>query len=137
MPEGFTPSPDDIVIGRGKQIVARNARFLKLIETKLKTYSNAKSKSLKSSILGRVFTFIKEVRGGLFVKQHPQSGRWYTVEDTLARTTIAQSFRDALHTTYRSSKRFKRRRRKQRKSRSEIGTNTKASIRQKFVKAIC
>lgn len=123
MPAGFVPSPDDVVIGRGKHIIARNARFLHIIETELETYRNAISKTLKSSILGRVFAFIREVRGGLFVKHDPHSGRWYTVEDTLARTTIAQSFRDALDTTYRSSKRFKRRRRKQRKSLAEIGAD--------------
>ena len=116
MPEGFLPSPDDVVIGRGKKIIARNARFHAIIESELKEYGSAESKALKSSILVRVLAFVRNVRGGLFVKQDPQSGRWYTVEDGLARTTIAQNLRDALHTRYRSSKRFKRRRRKQRKS---------------------
>lgn len=116
MPEGFLPSPDDVVIGRGKKIIARNVRFLAIIESELKEYSSAESKALKSSILVRVLSFVRDVRGGLFVKQDAQSGRWYTVEDGLARTTIAQNFRDALHTMYRSSKRFKRCRRRQRKS---------------------
>ena len=113
MPEGFVPSPDDVIIGRGKKIVAHNVRFRAIIESELNEYSSAESKALKSSILVRVLAFVREVRGGSFVKPDTKNGRWISVEDGLARTTIAQAFRDALHTTYRSSKRFKRRRRKQ------------------------
>ena len=113
LPEGFTPSPDDVVIGRGRKIVARNARFYKIIEREMHAYAAATSKALKSLILVRVLQHVKEVSKGKFVKK--DGDRWLEVEDSLSRTTIAQALRDALHTTYRSSKQFKQRRRKQAK----------------------
>ncbi|CAB9524840.1 Nitrilase family, member 2 [Seminavis robusta] len=115
LPEDFTPSPDDVVIGRGKKIVERNKRFWAIIKTEGDAYGNATSKAVKSAILARVHNLVKDVRKGSFVKLDPESGRWYNVEESLARTTIAQALRDVNNKIYTSSKQFKQRRRKQTK----------------------
>lgn len=113
LPESFSPSEDDVVIGRGKKIVAHNAKFYKIVGKELEAYHNASSKALKSLILVRILQHVRDVVGAKFVKK--DGDRWLEVEDSLARTTIAQAFRDSLSSHYRSSKQFKQRRRKQAK----------------------
>jgi hypothetical protein len=95
-----------------------NRRFRQEIEAQIEEYSN-EGKTAKTT---RIYGFLHHARQnspqtGGFVKQDPTTKRWYAVEGTAARITIAQAFRDALsnlHTSpsaYKSSKQFKRHRR--------------------------
>lgn len=115
LPDSYTPGPKTVIIGRGKKISSHpgNVMFSNIIKTELPAYSAATSKSLKSSILSRVVDRVRrECPECAFVKQDPDSGRWYAVEDFQARITTAQAFRDSLHQNYRSSKKFKQQKRK-------------------------
>ncbi|CAB9522799.1 Nitrilase family, member 2 [Seminavis robusta] len=122
LPKSFVPSVNEVIIGRGKKVMdhSGNERFREMIQAEIAEYGATSSKTAKSAIIFRVLTQIK--RGspetGGFVKQDPQSERWYTIEDTCARTTTAQAFRDALSHTYRSSKQYKQKRRWKRKTNS-------------------
>lgn len=62
----------------------------------------------------KVLTTVKDGSAedvGGFVKQDSKTKRWYAMEESSARTSTAQAFRDALSGTYRSSKQFKQQRR--------------------------
>lgn len=67
-------------------------------------YSVASSKAEKTSIILNV---VNQVKGG-FIKRKSGSKRWYKVEESIARMTVAQAFRNGLSGCYRSSKQFKR-----------------------------
>jgi hypothetical protein len=49
----------------------------------------------------------------MFVRRDLSTGRWYMVENSVARTTAAQLMRDSLHQNYKSSRQFKQQRRQQ------------------------
>jgi hypothetical protein len=112
-----------VCIGRGKKYVKHNRRFLTIIDSEADAYAAAISKALKSSILARVFDLVRNVKKGTFVKVDSESGRWFVVEDSLARTTIAQALRDANNKTYRSSKQSKQQRRRYAKISTDIRQN--------------
>ena len=94
------------IIGRGKQVDTHsgNIRFQELIDSMQYDYSVASSKSEKTSI---ILSVVNQVKGG-FIKRHSGSKRWYKVEESIARMTVAQAFRNGLSGCYRSSKQFKR-----------------------------
>ena len=64
-------------------------------------YSNAQTKPDKSNIISAVVEHVRQ--SGNFVKKDLSSGTWYYAEDLLCREKCSQTFRDALHQTYRSS----------------------------------
>lgn len=120
LPKSFSPSVKEVIIGRGRKVSnhSGNERFRKLIYSEIREYSQAENKTAKSSIIFRVLQEIKNgspLAGG-FVKQDNKTKRWFAVEDATARTTTAQAFRDALSSSYKSSKQFKQQRRWDRKS---------------------
>jgi hypothetical protein len=80
-----------------------------LIYSKVELYEAAGNKTAKSSIINQTLQLIKRAsqETGGFVKQDPATKRWYAVDNSAARTTTAQAFRDALSSVYRSSKRAK------------------------------
>jgi len=119
LPKDFSPSADDVMIGRGRSVIIHNAKFYRIIDSELAAYS-ANNRTQKSFILVRVLNHIKEVVKGKFVKKDKTTDMWYSVEEGLARSTVAQALRDALHTTYRSSKQFKQQRRKKSKTNSPL-----------------
>ncbi|CAB9502230.1 Nitrilase family, member 2 [Seminavis robusta] len=119
LPKSFSPSINEVIIGRGKKVNnhSGNENFRDLIDSKIHEYEEAENKTAKSAIIFQMLQHIK--RGspetGGFVKKDAKTKRWYAVEDTAARTTTAQAFRDALSNVYRSSKQYKQKRRWRRK----------------------
>lgn len=115
--EDYTVGPHDVIIGRGKKCVLNpgNQRFKAIIQTTLKSYSDAESKVKKSEIIMEVLTQVRGDGGVGFVKQNSSTGRYTLVEEASCRISIAQAFRDALHETYKSSKKHKQMRRIERK----------------------
>lgn len=106
LPETFVPSVNEVIIGRGQRVVNHpgNHRFRDLIESHQIAYSTANSRNQKTTT---ILTIVQEISGG-FVKLQSRTKRWYKVEDSTARSTVAQALRDGLSGTYRSSKQFKR-----------------------------
>jgi hypothetical protein len=117
LPISFIPSPDTILCGRGKTIsTAQGNRRLKMIVTQyLKPYSEARNKLEKSAIVSRIVNMVKQAAPeGNFVKL--EHGRYWLVEDSLAREKVGCMFRDCLHTQYRSSTKAKLAQRRARKA---------------------
>lgn len=117
LPEEYVLGPQDVIIGRGKKCLRNpgNRRFRSLVQASLAAYSNALTKVKKSEIIMDV---LNQVRGSGedsavagFVKIDSSSGRYVQVEEASCRIAIAQAFRDALHNTYKSSKKHKKMRR--------------------------
>lgn len=117
LPAEFEPSDFDFVIGRGKQIkqLPGNQRLCKLIHSVADDYTSG-DKARKSFLLSQLVkqVYEKSPQAG-FVKKDPVSGRWYSVEEALARTSAAQAVRDCLCSHYKSSRQFKQKRRRQAK----------------------
>lgn len=84
-------------------------------------YSSASSRQDKSDILSTIVTEVRMAspEGG-FIKQETKNGRWFEVGDFLAREKVSQAFRDALHESYRSSKKYKHEKRRQRDRAAKI-----------------
>ncbi|CAB9514049.1 Nitrilase family, member 2 [Seminavis robusta] len=119
LPESFAPTEYEVIIGRGRRIAehAGNKRLHRIVATFVEEYGAVPTKRHKSSLLSKVVTLIRndsEYKAG-FVKKDSKTGRWRIVEDAAARITVAQSFRDLLSESYRSSKHFKQQRRQDRK----------------------
>ena len=110
--EDFVPSPNEVIIGRGKNISNHigNLRLRSIVQSKLEEYSHANSdKTHKTYIISQILHEMN--RHGRFVKKDTKTGSWYHIKNPAARAHIAQIFRDALHDSYRSSKFSKLRRR--------------------------
>ena len=121
LPEDYTVGPQDVIIGRGKRCLnnAGNIRFKAIIQTTLQSYSDAETKLKKSSIIMQVLNQIRGTDGAGFVKRDSATGRYTQVEEASSRIAIAQAFRDALHGTYKSSKKYKQVRRLERRAEPE------------------
>jgi len=76
-----------------------NKRLKKIISLRLEEYSRAILQSEKSQILRAIVSQIRNnhPHSGGFVKQDPQTSRWFDVGDNLAREKISKAFRDALN----------------------------------------
>jgi hypothetical protein len=98
-------------IGRGKTVNAHpgNHKLLAIVQTEVAAYSKAQNRAAKTNIISRVFQAIRADSPVGFVKRDPCTKRFFAVEDTTAKITIAQYFRDALadQEGYKSSKRYK------------------------------
>jgi len=114
LPVDFVPTEDDVICGRGKKCYSHigNDRFRDRVQGMLALYKQARSKLHKSKVLNQVVEQIRQdsPNGGGFVKQD-ESGRWFEVGDFLAREKTSQTFRDALHESYKSSSVAKKKRR--------------------------
>jgi hypothetical protein len=115
LPEGFEPGEYDVICSRGKWAMNApgNVRYRNIIKENLQRYSETTTKQEKSAIVSEIVESVQALtpEGG-FVRS--VNGRWYTVTDHIAREKTGQSFRDLLHTQYRSSTKAKRRRQKER-----------------------
>lgn len=110
----FTPGDHHIIIGRGRAVKMHtaNVKFDKMIASIARTYQDAPSKSQKGIILSKLIAEIHAPSATAgFVKKDPETGRWHSVEESLARTTSAQAIRNYLSGDYRSSKQYKQKRR--------------------------
>ncbi|CAB9501377.1 Nitrilase family, member 2 [Seminavis robusta] len=111
MPQGFAPTQDHVMCGRGKKCYEHNETFRTLVSTRLTEYSAAPSKPEKSRIVSSVFDEVNR-RGG-FVRQDSKTKVWYSVPEMTAREKISQAFRDCLTAQYKSSKDCRQKKRKQ------------------------
>lgn len=113
LPEEYIIGPQDAIIGRGKRCLNNpgNIRFKAIIQATLTSYSNTQTKLQKSAIIMNVLSQIRGTEGVGFVKRDSATGRYTKVEEAASRIAIAQSFRDALSGTYKSSKKHKQVRR--------------------------
>ena len=123
LPVHFVPSDDCVLCGRGKACkeAEGNRRFKYIVNTKLDEYLAAASRLDKTELIDQVISQVRQNCGGAggFIKQHPDTQRWYEVGDFLAKEKTAQQFRDALHEHYSSSnpsKRVRNRKKRQLKS---------------------
>jgi len=120
LPSTFFPGPMDVICARGAAVYCHpgNRRYRNIIEINLKQYSEARSKAEKSRIVSTIVASIRRAspEGG-FVKE--EGGLWYEVGDHIAREKVGQSFRDSLHTMYKSSSKAKNSRSKALKSSSK------------------
>ncbi|CAB9530116.1 Nitrilase family, member 2 [Seminavis robusta] len=117
--DNYQPHEQDVLIGRGRLVENHkgNHRFKALIQAHLVAYYNAQTKATKTTIILRIFQDIKRTAqadgGAGFIKRESSSKRWFVIEDSAARISIAQAFRDALASEYKSSKQYKQQKRKE------------------------
>ena len=127
---------DVVIIGRGKLVQHHpaNIRYRAIIQARLSSYSNAKTKGLKSSILRMVLNDVRSNSANNlgFVKRDTETGRWFAVNDDTARINIAQAFRDGLHSDYKSSKKHKAQKRNDELAISPAATQMDAQHQQKI-----
>lgn len=79
-----------------------NRRFRVCISNNLIAYESAKSKHQKSIVVTKIVDVINECstqeRGG-FVRKDLETGRWFEVEDKIAREKVGHALRDAIKIT--------------------------------------
>jgi hypothetical protein len=112
LPANFEPGPMDVICARGKQAHSHsgNRRFRLSVSMNLERYSKATTKLDKSLIVSSIVDTVRQASpDGGFLKK--QVGCWFEVGDHVAREKVGQSFRDLLHTKYKSSTKAKKRRR--------------------------
>jgi hypothetical protein len=99
----FQPSRYSVICGRGgKASYDHPGNYLlrMLASTFVADYSPAGRKLAKSAIVANIVAVIRQ-QGGHFCKF--EKGAWFEVGDYYAREKVSASFRDSLHTDYRSS----------------------------------
>lgn len=109
LPEDFTPSKNEIIVGRGKRVLHHegNKKLRLLVQAEIEPYSAATNRAAKTVIITRIFKTIMSDTAIGFVKRDTASKRYFKMEYTASKTTIAQYFRDALADNYKSSKKYK------------------------------
>jgi len=108
LPIDFQPTPYTVIVGRGKVPKQNlgNKRLRILASNLLSQYSEATDKRTKTRVVNEIVMSIKHANG-LFVKKDKGDGRWYQVDDSVAREKIGYVFRDLLSDKYRSSSKSK------------------------------
>jgi hypothetical protein len=91
-----SPTPNDILFGRGRAIVDHpgNIRLLLLVEEN-KPFYDAANKEAKTRLSGTVVRILKGRSRGRFLKKRnaTNGGAWEEVTDTLARNKVSHAFR--------------------------------------------
>ena len=104
LPESFQPSDTEVVVGRGKRCAEHpgNKRLREIVQAHVPEYAKTSTKREKTHILNTVVRLVRSnsAQQAGFVRENKATGRWNIVEDSAARITTAQVFRDALHTHY-------------------------------------
>ena len=125
LPSNFVPSQYSVICGRGKACTsaAGNRRLRAIINKHLQPYSEAKTKLEKSAIVSTIVDLVKKctTEGG-FVKF--EEGKWWEVEDSVAREKVGCILRDCLHTQYRSSTKAKLARRRAKMAPDDTSSNS-------------
>lgn len=118
-------------IGRGRAIRENpgNVRFMSIVQSFLGRYQDAPTKAKKSVIIQEIFDAVKSEHDAHFVRYENATGACTEVNDTIARFTIAQTLRDALSDSYKSSKQNKQRLRWARKTKGSGGSASSGSTR--------
>ena len=100
LPEGYIPTVNDILCGRGKVCFEHcgNKQFHEVtVPQHLQGYIAAKSKLDKSVVVKAVVAQVRQY--GDFIKQDQRTGRWFRVTTQLAREKVGQQLRDAVENT--------------------------------------
>jgi len=123
LPDTWAPGEHEIIIGRGKKVFdhAGNAKLRGLVKPHLEGYALAKNRAAKTAIISTIYKQIRADSSIGFVKKRSGSKRnsYYKVEETTAKTAIAQCFRDFLADGYKSSKKYKQKMRDEEKAQAE------------------
>eukprot|EP00980_Cylindrotheca_fusiformis_P002644 scaffold620_cov103-Cylindrotheca_fusiformis.AAC.4 len=104
------PGEWDVICHYGKntQDHIGNKRFKVCIETHLKTYAGAESRTARSTIINDIIVEIRErSKQAGFVRYDAGRNLWYEVGDKIARDKVGQALRDLLRTTRNEAKRNK------------------------------
>jgi hypothetical protein len=115
LPESFIPGPNHVVCARGKGFWEHegNKKYRALIAQATSKYEATTNKFEKTLIVSDIVESIREANpSGNFVKRDHVRGRWVEVDDQFAREKVGQSFRDSLHSKYRSSTQSKKSRKR-------------------------
>jgi len=108
---GWQPGDNDVIIGRGRRCNDHigNIKFRRLVRVMMKDYVRCKTRTEKSIIITALVDHVRHISpDGGFVKRIPATGQFYDVGKLGAREKTSQTFRDALHELYASSKVSKR-----------------------------
>lgn len=134
LPADFEPSAYSVIIGRGKKIreTTGNCRLRVIASSFLPRYAeNKNNKAMKTILVDKVVDLIKTAckesdcncrglrcRRMAFVRQS-KDGRWFMVDDGVAREKVGYAFRDLLADSYESSSKSKIAKKMQKKRRQE------------------
>jgi hypothetical protein len=123
--KSFKPLPYTVILGKGKlpaQAIG-NRRLCILVQNQLERYANAGHKKDKTSLVWGLFCTIQDLccHKGAFVKFDGKS--WWEVSDLMAREKIATTFRNYLHSLYRSSNKNKAAKRRAVRAHGGSGTD--------------
>lgn len=112
----YVPSENDVLCGLGKacKMWKGNVQYRALVDSKIDEYKQARTKVEKGVLINSIVDAVRTASpGGGFVKQDPETKKYYEVGDFLAKEKTSQAFRDSLSEKYSSSNRAKYARRKQ------------------------
>ena len=112
----FTVSSKDFLVKpcshfSSHQCLVGNKRYRICIANNVEAYRNAKSKYHKSMLVSNIVTSVQEnAENGIggFVKKDPVTGRWYQVDDKIAREKVSHALRDAIKVQKRKEARHRR-----------------------------
>lgn len=108
LPMSFVPGHFDVICARGKKALQHpgNKKFRSMIQEQADLYDKTSSRQGKSEIVQSILTYFRErsVHGGFVTEVN---GAWFDVGDQMAREKCGQTFRDVLHTKYKSSTKAK------------------------------
>jgi len=96
LPQAYQPHSRDICCGRGKRnwTHAGNIYFRQLIQANVDRYIEAPTSRDKTKAVLSIVDYLRQ-EGSYFVKQD-NSGSWYDIGDSQARTKVGHSFRDQI-----------------------------------------
>jgi hypothetical protein len=102
----YDPSPNDILLGKGKPIQQRpgNTRYREMVERNMDRYEEG-NRGAKYAVVASITYLLKE-EGGRFLKE-TEDGGWVEVDEATARLKISHAFRSrrkALHATLKKGK---------------------------------
>ena len=114
LPIDFKPAPYTVIVGRGKEPKENigNKRLRVMVKSYVEKYTHATDRRTKTRIVTSIVKSVRSCPGGMFVK-HAKNGRWYEVNDAVAREKVGYIFRDVLGDRYLSSSKSKVARRQQ------------------------
>ena len=109
LPASFEPCPHTVIVGRGREPKQNmgNKRLKILASNLIKKYQHG-DKKCKSKIVTDIISMIRKACKGIgaFVK-HAKDGKWYDLDDGVAREKVGYIFRDLLSDQYKSSSKSK------------------------------
>lgn len=100
LPTSYEPNEYDVVCGRGKGVYNRSAykRFLAIVHAHVATYTSAKTKTNKSTVLNDIMEMVRQQNNGnvRFVKNDRKKGGWFEISNDQAREKVGHAMREAI-----------------------------------------